>query len=1111
MRCFSFSRRLLPNSSSSSSSSGYTLWINSYSRLVRRLHFLLIRNSLTTINAERMEVGTLQDYHKKLSTSKDCKALAKKHFSADLVEKYKDTKTASGATLQHCIKSCVENLDSGTGIYAADAECYDTFGDLFQRVIKDYHKVEADEISHPAPDFGDIDNLPFGDLDPDNEYVVSTRVRVGRSIDQLPYPPMISSEERLSIEDNLKKTLEDLPPELAGTYYPLTGMDKDTQQKLTDDHFLFNDHDRFLRSAGGYRDWPSGRGIFHNSDKTFLVWCNEEDHMRIISMQQGGNLAEVYNRLVKGIRSLETNMKFAHHDKYGYLTFCPTNLGTTLRASVHVRLPLLASKPDFKETCEKMNLQPRGIHGEHTESVGGVYDISNKRRLGLTEIDAVKEMAEGVVKLIEMEKALRDDVEYMAKKISAVKDCKSLMKKYLKNNPTKYKDTKTSLNGTLAACIRSGVENPDSSVGIYACDPEAYATFPEMFDPVIKDYHKVHGELTHPKADFGDLENLPFGDVDPEGKFVISTRVRCGRSITGYAFPPVIPKENLAELEGKITGALNNLEDELKGTYFPLNAMTPEQQKQLTEDHFLFNDHDRFLRSAGGYRNWPMGRGIYHNDAKTFLVWCNEEDHMRIISMQKGGNLAEVYKRFATAVQKLDKELTFAHSDNLGYLTFCPTNLGTSLRASVHVRIPGVSARSDFKDICAKYNLQARGIHGEHTESVGGVFDISNKRRLGLTEIDAVKEMAEGLAEIIKLEKEMGSELKQAQKKLQANKKCHSLLKKHLTPEVVEKYDEVKTSLGGTLYDSIKSGVENPESSVGIYACDPEAYSTFEDIFNPVIKDYHKVEGEISHPTPDLGNLDELGFDDLDPDNSQVVSTRVRVGRSLEGYPFPPCITTEQRLEIESKVKAALESLTDDLKGTYHSLEGMDKETQDKLVEDHFLFNDHDRFLRSAGGYRDWPSGRGIFFNEAKTFLVWCNEEDHMRIISMQKGGNLAEVYKRLVRAIHHLEKTLTFAKADKLGYLTFCPTNLGTTLRASVHAKVPNLAAASKEFKPLCEQHHIQARGIHGEHTESVGGVYDLSNKRRLGLSEIDAVREMAAGVKAILETEKTTKPPSL
>lgn len=95
------------------------------------------------------------------------------------------------------------------------------------------------------------------------------------------------------MEEKVSSTLSGLEGELKGTFYPLTGMSKETQQKLIDDHFLFKEGDRFLQAANACRFWPTGRGIYHNDDKTFLVWCNEEDHLRIISMQMGGDLGQV--------------------------------------------------------------------------------------------------------------------------------------------------------------------------------------------------------------------------------------------------------------------------------------------------------------------------------------------------------------------------------------------------------------------------------------------------------------------------------------------------------------------------------------------------------------------------------------------------------------------------------------------------------------------------------------------------------------------------------------------------------------------------------------------------------------------------------------------------
>ena len=127
-----------------------------------------------------------------------------------------------------------------------------------------------------------------------------------------------------------------------------------------------------------------------------------------------------------------------------------------------------------------------------------------------------------------------------------------------------------------------------------------------------------------------------------------------------------------------------------------------------------------------------------------------------------------------------------------------------------------------------------------------------------------------------------------------------------------------------------------------------------------------------------------------------------------------------------------------------------------------------------------------------------------MRIISMQKGAGIKEVFDRLSRAAAHIETVCKFSHDDHLGYITSCPTNLGTALRASVHIKLPKLMKNKTKFNEIADKYYVQIRGIHGEHTETNDGVFDISNRRRLGRSERELVQDMIDGVKALIDAEK-------
>ena len=105
-----------------------------------------------------------------------------------------------------------------------------------------------------------------------------------------------------------------------------------------------------------------------------------------------------------------------------------------------------------------------------------------------------------------------------------------------------------------------------------------------------------------------------------------STRIRVGRNLKDFPLGPGITDEQRKEIEKQVTTALTSFEGDLAGKYYALNSMSEADKKQLIEDHFLFKEGDRFLEAVGLNRDWPNGRGIFHNNEKSFLVWVNEED-----------------------------------------------------------------------------------------------------------------------------------------------------------------------------------------------------------------------------------------------------------------------------------------------------------------------------------------------------------------------------------------------------------------------------------------------------------------------------------------------------
>eukprot|EP00058_Branchiostoma_floridae_P001932 XP_002587420.1 hypothetical protein BRAFLDRAFT_115917 [Branchiostoma floridae] len=297
------------------------------------------------------------------------------------------------------------------------------------------------------------------------------------------------------------------------------------------------------------------------------------------------------------------------------------------------------------------------------------------------------------------------------------------------------------------------------TVGLVAGDEECYTTFADLFDPVIEGRHNGYKKTDVHKTDL-DASKLQGGD-DLDPKYVLSSRVRTGRSIRGYTLPPWCTRAERRGVEKVLCDALGKLEGELQGKYYPLYEMDDKTQEQLIADHFLFDKPvSPLLTSAKMARDWPDGRGIWHNDAKNFLVWINEEDHTRVISMEKGGNMKKVFERFCDGLKKVEENVKgqdkeFMWNEHLGYILTCPSNLGTGLRAGVHVKLPKLSTHPHFNHILEQLRLQKRGTGGVDTAAKGGIFDISNTDRLGFSEVELVQKVVDGVKLLVEMEKRL--------------------------------------------------------------------------------------------------------------------------------------------------------------------------------------------------------------------------------------------------------------------------------------------------------------------------------------------------------------------
>lgn len=326
-----------------------------------------------------------------------------------------------------------------------------------------------------------------------------------------------------------------------------------------------------------------------------------------------------------------------------------------------------------------------------------------------------------------------------------------------------------------------------------------------------------------------------------------------------------------------------------------------------------------------------------------------------------------------------------------------------------------------------------------------------------------------------------------------------SLLMEYLTSELIEKIKDVKTPLGGTLYDQVQSGLQIIEQEIGIFASDQKAFDVFDELFNAVLEDLHDVEAGTTQTEMNLGDPNEL--DDLDPEKIFIQSIKMTINRSLNDYAFMPIISLEKLEAVEKRLMEALLKIEDEeLKGNYYSLIDIEDEKLKKWIEEGKAFPlPDDPILKAAQTYRMWPKCRGIYFNEKDNFRVWVNEQEHLQIIIFEESGNLKGAYERLIKGINFFG-ALKFSRHQTWGFLAHNLKNIGTTIRISLQMKLPKLARADNlaKLESLCESTNIVADKINDE------GNFEMHNLKKFGMSEIQLVKDFHKGIKEFIEAEK-------
>lgn len=239
-------------------------------------------------------------------------------------------------------------------------------------------------------------------------------------------------------------------------------------------------------------------------------------------------------------------------------------------------------------------------------------------------------------------------------------------------------------------------------------------------------------------------------------------------------------------------------------------------------------------------------------------------------------------------------------------------------------------------------------------------------------------------------------------------------------------------------------------------------------------------------------------LDEPSLDEDVVVSTRVRVARNLDKYKFPSLLSINESDELTEEV---LEDVKESLDSNYQFIRTRDLSSREELkyVENHLI---------SPGLIQERNKSSFLLRDDEKVSIM-INEEDHIRIQTLYSGSNLKEAWELSSRIDDQLGEKLKYAYDENLGYLTSCPTNVGTGLRASVMVHLPCITMANN-MNPLIDGLRnigLTVRGLYGEGSEALGDLYQVSNQTTLGQSEEEIIEKLDKVVQQIINKERNTR----
>lgn len=965
-----------------------------------------------------------------------CNSLLKKHLTRELWDRLKDKRTKHGNDFYSAVRPGIEHTEHDIGLVALDDDSYAQFEPLFSSIAEDLHswnrgKKQSSDLNVDVPVL-------------DSGAVPVLQVCLRRNFEGVPFPTSLSKKQRTDLETQTAALLADLGGQLTS----IEAVKEPVRSRLTAQLISLEKPDRFYESTAATKDWPEGRGVLV-LDSGAIVKVNDLDHLEVFGVSEDGDLKAAFEQAIAIAQHCEQRKAFAKHGTWGYLTSSLKDVGCALQLKALLHLP----------NCENSAVLKWGSDAglEVTAKEDARYEVTLTRSLGKTEAECAELFVSSIGQVVQMNGGTPEtESNSLLSTVVSAEVRKALAKRRI-----------------LAVSFKDLiVKESDAEVGVIAKHGQCYTGFMEAFEPLIDHLHGFGLAESGFEADFEDVQD--------NSLFIRSSRLRFSRNIAGDVFVPGLNAAQRTAILSKVKTALSAL----PGEFIDLESASEDQVKTL-------NQYRTVVPSplAGDYAytqvEWPQGRGVWVSEDKLQFVLVNYRDHIEVVGQDHGCSFKQVYARCQETLAVL-QTLGFEWNSYFGYLTSSLKDIGSAMRASVHIKVPLAAQKEEFESWCSQNHLSCKATSDQRAGN--RLFELSSTRKLKPREGEVLSDFVKAIQGLV--EWEQREQIADFPNFAGTSK---ALVKTALTKDLWSRYKTLKTPDWIGFYQLIQILLEHPDKpfGIGMMMGSAACYTTYQELVDQLLLKFFEYPADARHSKN--FNPAEFAGEPLDPSGKYVKDCKVIVRRNLAGFPLAGGVSRQDRVEVANRLKSALEGAG--LVG--HDLSAMKIEKYEELTGKGLLFPPPNVVQESCHLARDWPEARSFYVDSQESLYAWVNEEEHLQLFA--KHADLKQAFTALANATKQIEDAAQFAFDDHFGYFSsnFGFIGTGMTVRVTLA-----LEKASKQanFEGFCKERKLAV-----SKKESAGKtVVEVCNARRLGVTEVQTVEEVHRGVGELIAWEK-------